>query len=77
MVEKELGENNFELFDSLKSKLNRDMEEKIIVAVCGRAEELLLFWWEKDVFSRQLSVHFGSMLFLRCSVVPTSRSYAD
>ena len=31
MVEKELGERNF-AFDSLKSRLNRDMEEKGIVA---------------------------------------------
>ena len=31
MVEKELGERNFG-FDSLKSRLNRDMEEKGIVA---------------------------------------------
>ena len=59
MVEKELGERNFG-FDSLKSRLNHDMEEKEIVAVCEQAAELLL-QWEKDVFSRQLSVHFGSM----------------
>ena len=39
-MQKELGEWNFG-FDSLKSRLNRDMEEKGIVA---------------DVFSRQLSV---------------------
>ena len=31
MVEKELGERNFG-FDSLKSRLNHDMEEKGIVA---------------------------------------------
>ena len=33
--------------------------------------------FEKDVFSRQMSVHFGSTSFLRRSIVPTSRSYAD
>ena len=40
MLEKELGERNFG-YDSLKSRLKRDMEEKGIVAVCGRPEELL------------------------------------
>ena len=33
MVENELGERNF-VFDSLKSRLNRDIEEKGIVDVC-------------------------------------------
>ena len=33
--------------------------------------------FEKDVFSRQMSVHFGSTSFLRRSIVPTSWSYAD
>ena len=33
MVGKELGEKNLD-FDSLKSRLNHDMEEKGIVAVC-------------------------------------------
>ena len=40
MVEKELGERNF-CFDSLKSRLKRDMEEKGFVAECGLPEELL------------------------------------
>ena len=34
MAEKELGERHFG-FDSLKSRLNPDMEEEGIVAVCG------------------------------------------
>ena len=38
LVEKELGERNSG-FDSLKSRLDHDMEEKRIVAVCGLAEE--------------------------------------
>ena len=49
MVEKEIGERNFGL-DSLKARLNCNMGEKVIVAA--------------DVFSRQLSVHFGSISFL-------------
>ena len=49
----------------------------MIVAICRRAAELLLLRWEKDVFSRQPSIHFGSMYFLRRSVVPTSQLYAD
>ena len=40
MVEKELGERYF-AFDSLNSRLNRDMEEKGIVAVCRLPAELL------------------------------------
>ena len=33
--------------------------------------------FEKYVFSRQLSVHFGSMRFLWCSIVLTSGLYVD
>ena len=43
MVEKELGERNFG-FDSLKSRLNRDMEKKGIVAVCGLWRNESPFW---------------------------------
>ena len=46
MAEEELGERNFG-FDSLKSRLKRDMEEEELVAAV--------------VFSRQLSGHFGSI----------------
>ena len=38
MVEKELRERNFG-FDSLKSRLNRDVEEKQIVVICGLRSE--------------------------------------
>ena len=65
---------NWERKGKITLALNRDMEEKEIVAVCGRVAELLLLQWEKDVYSRQLSVHFGSMSFLRHSVVLSSRS---
>ncbi|CAL8363537.1 unnamed protein product [Boreogadus saida] len=41
MVEKELGERNFG-FDSLKSRMNCNMEEKWIVVVCGLPAEKLL-----------------------------------
>ena len=43
MVERKLGERNFG-FDSLKSRVNRDMEEKGIVAVCGGAVSSLRGW---------------------------------
>ena len=49
----------------------------------GRTDGGILWYYEtrhggeSNVFSRQLSVHFGSISFLRRSIVPTSRSYAD
>ena len=52
------------------------MEENGIVAVCRLLPEGLLRR-EKDVFSRQLSVHFGSMSFLRRFIVLTSWSFAE
>ena len=38
-----IGERNFG-FDTLKSRLKRDMEEKGIVAICSLPEELLHRW---------------------------------
>ena len=40
MIEKELGERNFG-FDSLKSRLNHDMEEKGIVAWDGSGHPVM------------------------------------
>ena len=58
MVEKELGERNF-VFDSLKSRLNRYMEDKGIVAVCGTARAGLAIglagpFWADEVYLRFL-----------------------
>ena len=55
MVEKELGKRNFG-FDSLVHIEPLHGGER-----GERAAELLVLQWEKYVFSRQLSVHFGSM----------------
>ena len=58
-----MGERNFG-FDSLESRLNRDMAEDYRRMPTGG---VLPLQREKDVFSRQLSVHVGSMSFPRRS----------